>query len=83
MLQGADGVLLFLNDATNPSTDTIPKGTLMEWATFTMDNNVLGVKDGSALTNRTFVAVGSSGSYSLALYDGELPEVRDHGVTWC
>lgn len=43
----------------------------MEWATFTTDNNVLGVKDGSTLPNRTFVAVrGSDGVYGVALYDG-------------
>jgi hypothetical protein len=44
----------------------------MEWATFTMDNNVLFIKDGSTLTNRTFVAVKGSGSdYNVALYDGK------------
>ncbi|KAF2678233.1 hypothetical protein K458DRAFT_317287 [Lentithecium fluviatile CBS 122367] len=70
-LQGESGVLLYLVDATSPSTDKIPKGQLMEWATFTTDNNVLGVKDGSTLTNRTFVAVKGTGtSYTLALYDG-------------
>ncbi|KAL5415536.1 hypothetical protein PMIN03_002659 [Paraphaeosphaeria minitans] len=70
-LQGSNGILLSLVDATNPTTDSIPKGTLMEWATFTMDNNVLFVKDGSTLANRTFVAVKVSGSdYSIALYDG-------------
>ena len=43
----------------------------MEWATFTMDSNVLFVKDGSTLTNRTFVAVkGTDNSYTVALYDG-------------
>lgn len=71
-LQGADGTLLYFVDATNPSSSTIPKGQLMEWATFTMDNNVLGVKDGSTLTNRTFVAVrGADGGYGIALYDGK------------
>ncbi|KAF2474843.1 uncharacterized protein BDR25DRAFT_384233 [Lindgomyces ingoldianus] len=70
-LQGPDGVLLYLVDITNPSSTNIPSGQLMEWATFTMDSNTLGVKDGSTLTNRTFVAVkGSDGGYSLALYDG-------------
>ncbi|KAF2178584.1 PCI-domain-containing protein [Zopfia rhizophila CBS 207.26] len=70
-LQGADGVLLYAVDITNPSTTSIPSGQLMEWATFTIDNNNLGVKDGSTLTNRTFVAVrGSDGGYGLALYDG-------------
>lgn len=44
----------------------------MEWATFTMDNNVLFVNDGSTLANRTFVAVKDSGSdYGIALYDGK------------
>ncbi|KAF2832550.1 hypothetical protein CC86DRAFT_91070 [Ophiobolus disseminans] len=65
-LRGPNGTLLYMVDVTNPRSDTIPGGQLMEWATFTMDNNVLGVKDGSTLTNRTFVAVQSS----LALYDG-------------
>lgn len=70
-LQGKDSVLLNVVDVTNPSTDIIPGGTLMEWATFTMDSNVLGVKDGSTLTNRTFVAIQGTGGYSLAFYDGE------------
>lgn len=71
-LRGSSGVLLNLVDVTNPSTDTIPGGQLMEWATFTMDNNVLGVKDGSTLPNRTFVGVrASDGSYGVALYDGK------------
>lgn len=70
-LRGANGVLLYLVDVTNPSTDNIPGGQLMEWATFTTDSNVLGVKDGSTLTNRTFVAVtATDGSYGVALYDG-------------
>lgn len=43
----------------------------VEWATFTMDNNVLGVNDGSTLKNRTFAAVRGTGTtYTLALYDG-------------
>ncbi|ORY09306.1 hypothetical protein BCR34DRAFT_568667 [Clohesyomyces aquaticus] len=69
-LRGPDGTLLTLVDITNPSTDNIPSGQLMEWATFTMDANVLGVKDGSTLTNRTFVAISGSGGYTVALYDG-------------
>lgn len=43
----------------------------MEWATFTMDNDVLGVKDGSTLPKRTFVVVRSGSDYTIALYDGE------------
>lgn len=71
-LQGPTGVLLNFVDATNPSTPNIPAGQLMEWATWTMDNNVLFVNDGSALKNRTFVAVkNTDNSYGLALYDGE------------
>lgn len=59
-------------DATNPNSGNIPAGQLMEWATFTTDNNVLFVKDGSTLTNRTFVAVKGSGTdYTVALYDGK------------
>jgi hypothetical protein len=70
-LQGPDGVLLYLVDAQSPTQTTIPGGQLMEWATFTTDNNLLGVKDGSTLPNRTFVAVrGSDGGYGIALYDG-------------
>ena len=72
-LQGQNGALLYVVDATNPNASTIPAGQLMEWATFTMDSNVLGVKDGSTLTNRTFVAVQGTGTtYQVALYDGEL-----------
>ncbi|KAH7069448.1 hypothetical protein FB567DRAFT_507812 [Paraphoma chrysanthemicola] len=70
-LRGPDGVLLYLIDVTNPNAGNIPGGQLMEWATFTMDNNILGVNDGSTLKNRTFVAVSGTGaSYTLALYDG-------------
>ncbi|KAL5408464.1 hypothetical protein PMIN06_003050 [Paraphaeosphaeria minitans] len=70
-LAGDDSALLYLTDATNPSAGNILGGQLMEWATFTTEGNVLGVKDGSALTNRTFVAVrGTSDSWFLALYDG-------------
>ncbi|KAF1971472.1 hypothetical protein BU23DRAFT_510139 [Bimuria novae-zelandiae CBS 107.79] len=70
-LQGPNGVLLSLVDATNPRGDTIPGGMLMEWATFTTEGDVLGVRDGSTLTNRTWVAVkGSETDYGVALYDG-------------
>jgi hypothetical protein len=76
-LQGTSGALLYVVDVTNPSGSNIPGGQLMEWATFTMDNNVLGVKDGSTLTNRTFVAVQGTGSaYTVALYDGKLHSRR-------
>jgi hypothetical protein len=72
-LRGANGALLYMVDVTNPNTGSIPGGQLMEWATFTMDNNVLGVNDGSTLKNRTFAAVRGTGTtYTLALYDGEL-----------
>jgi hypothetical protein len=71
-LRGQNGTLLYLVDVTNPRADNIPGGQLMEWATFTMDNNVLGVNDGSTLKSRTFAAVPSTGStYTLALYDGK------------
>lgn len=79
-LRGPTGALLYLVDVTNPNTDNIPSGQLMEWATFTMDNNVLGVNDGSALKSRTFAAVRGTGStYTLALYDGELKN-EDLGI---
>lgn len=78
-LRGPNGVLLYLVDVTNPRSDTIPSGQLMEWATFTMDNNVLGVNDGSTLKSRTFVAVqGTGSSYTLALYDGKLRGSCNH-----
>ncbi|KAH3954781.1 hypothetical protein HBI56_040740 [Parastagonospora nodorum] len=70
-LRGADGVLLYLVDVTNPNSGNIPGGQLMEWATFTMDSNVLSVSDGSTLKSRTFVGVRGTGTtYTLALYDG-------------
>jgi hypothetical protein len=72
-LRGADGTLLYMVDVTNPNSGSIPGGQLMEWATFTMDSNVLGVNDGSTLKSRTFVGVrGTGNAYTLALYDGEL-----------
>jgi hypothetical protein len=71
-LRGPDGVLLYMVDVTNPNSGSIPGGQLMEWATFTFDNNVLGVNDGSTLKSRTFAAVAGTGTtYSLALYDGK------------
>lgn len=64
------GVLLYM---VRYSAETALAG-FMEWSTFTMDNNVLAVKDGSTLTSRTFAAVlpsGSGSDWTLALYDGE------------
>jgi hypothetical protein len=82
-LRGANGALLYMVDVTNPNTGSIPGGQLMEWATFTMDNNVLGVNDGSTLKSRTFAAVRGTGTtYTLALYDGEWAR-RDTGVGVC
>jgi hypothetical protein len=76
-LRGPDGVLLYMVDVTNPNSGSIPGGQLMEWATFTFDNNVLGVNDGSTLKSRTFAAVGGTGTtYSLALYDGKSTLMR-------
>jgi hypothetical protein len=71
-LQGPDGVLLYVVNVTSPNSNNISGGQVMDWATFTIDNNQLGVKDGRTLTNRTWVAVqGSDGGYEIALYDGE------------
>ncbi|KAF2876402.1 hypothetical protein BDV95DRAFT_615074 [Massariosphaeria phaeospora] len=75
-LQGPNGTLLYVVDVTMPNTGSIPGGQLMEWATFTMDNNVLGVKDGSTLANRTFAAVGGADGYGVALYDGISPTTQ-------
>ena len=70
-LLGANSILLNFVDFTSPSADKIPGGQFMEWGTFTTDNNLVGVKDGSTLTNRTFVGVkGSDNSYTVAFYDG-------------
>ncbi|CBX97117.1 hypothetical protein IAQ61_007942 [Plenodomus lingam] len=67
-LQGPNNVLLY---AIQMSSYTIPCGVQMQWATFTKDNGVLGVSDGSSLKDRTFVAVQrNGGTYSVALYDG-------------
>jgi hypothetical protein len=66
-LTGTTSVLL--NVVESPGIAN-PGGTLIEWGTFTMNNDVLGVNDGSALNNRTFVAVQATGGYSLAFYDG-------------
>ena len=70
-LVGSYSALLHVINNDKPIGDTIPGGHLVEWATFTMDDDVLGVNDGRALRNRTFVAVsGVNNGYGLALYDG-------------
>ncbi|KAH7132462.1 hypothetical protein B0J11DRAFT_521754 [Dendryphion nanum] len=69
-LQGPNGTLLYAVDVINPNTGNIPGGQLMEWGTFTTDANVVGVKDGSTLTTRTFVGVKVSDGYNVAFYDG-------------
>lgn len=67
--------MLYFVDAVNATADKIPAGQLMEWGTFTFNpdknNDLLGVNDGSTLTNRTFAAVEDAGGYRVALYDGE------------
>ena len=70
-LTGTTSVLLNVVERTSLDGSG---GTLMEWATFTLNNDILGVNDGSALTNRTFVAVQATGGYYLAFYDGEYLE---------
>jgi hypothetical protein len=65
------GELLYMDDVLYPS---VSGGELIEWGVFIMDGNVLGVRDGSALTRRSFVAVhpeAEGGTYEVALYDGE------------
>jgi hypothetical protein len=69
--RGLNGELLYLDEVLHPS---ISDGELVEWGVFVLDGNILGVKDGSALTRRSFVAVYpkiDGGAYELALYDGE------------
>jgi hypothetical protein len=49
---------------------------MAEWGVFILDNNILDVRDGSALTARSFVGVYpevEGGPYELALHDGERP----------
>ncbi|KAF1830024.1 PCI-domain-containing protein [Decorospora gaudefroyi] len=68
------GELLYMDDVFRPGSFGIPDGQLIEWGVFILDNNMLGVKDGSALTRRSFVAVHpetADGGYELALYNGE------------
>ena len=72
-LRGRDqlGELLYMDDVLRPS---VSDGELVEWGVFIMDGNILGVKDGSALTRRSFVAVHpevNGEAYELALYDGK------------
>ncbi|OCL04712.1 hypothetical protein AOQ84DRAFT_380306 [Glonium stellatum] len=77
-LLGTSPSLLSLVDVVSPTTDAIPKGQLMEWSTFTIDSTGnLGVKDGSALTTRHWVAwENTDGSYGIGLYDGVTTESR-------
>lgn len=76
-LRGSSSVLLYAVDAIALSSTNTTDGALWEWGTFTMDNNVLGVNDGSTLKNRTFVAVKGTGTtYDLAFYDGKCSEVK-------
>jgi hypothetical protein len=60
-----------MEDVLRPS---VYDGELVEWGVFILDDNVLGVRDGSALTRRSFVAVPpelGGDAYELALYHGE------------
>jgi hypothetical protein len=69
---GPAGELLYLVNAGYPTSDSIPKGMLMEWATFITPNNVLSVDDGSTLTKRTFAVVeGDNKNNTIALWDGK------------
>jgi hypothetical protein len=77
VLRGRDGLgeLLYMDDVRHPS---VSGGELIEWGVFVMDNNVLGVRDGSALTRRSFVAVHPEAggvTYEVALYDGEFRRI--------
>lgn len=66
--------LLYMSDVLHPGSADVLEGELAEWGVFILDNNVLDVKDGSALTERSFVAVHPEveDDYSeIALYDGK------------
>lgn len=66
--------LLYMSDVLRPGSTDVLEGELAEWGVFILDNNVLDVRDGSALTERSFVAVhpeAEGGVYEIALYDGK------------
>jgi hypothetical protein len=49
--------LLYMSNVLRPGSTNVLEGELAEWGVFVLDNNVLDVRDGSALTEQSFVAV--------------------------
>jgi hypothetical protein len=71
-LRGSKGVLALV-DVTNPNTDSVPRGQLMEWSTFVVGKGGrVTINDGSDIPSRKWVAYqdGSAG-WQVALYDGK------------
>jgi len=69
---GPSGELLYMVNAGFPTSNSIPPGMLMEWATFIAPDNVLSVDDGSLNKRRTFVVVEGDGkNNTIALWDGK------------
>ena len=65
-----------MSDVLRPGSTNVLEGEMAEWGVFILDNNILDVRDGSALTARSFVGVHpevEGGPYELALHDGERP----------
>jgi hypothetical protein len=72
------GGLMNLVDLAAPSSSTIDPNTPTEWSVFTIGaGGALGVKDGSALTARTFVTyLETDGNYYVGLWDGVTAQPR-------
>ena len=70
-----------MEDVVQPGSSSVLEKELAEWGVFILDNNILGVEDGSALTKRSFVTVHPEtvdGEYEVAFDDGECRP--SHGV---
>jgi hypothetical protein len=70
-LRGAKGVLALV-DVTNPNTDSVPKGQLMEWSTFVVGKGGrVTINDGADIPSRKWVAYQDGAGFQVALYDGK------------
>jgi hypothetical protein len=58
--------LLYMSDVLRPGSTNVLERELVDWGVFILDNKILDVRDGSALTDRSFVTDG----------DGDRPELR-------
>ena len=73
--------LLYMEDVVQPGSSGVLEKELAEWGVCILDNNILGVRDGTALTNRSFVTVHPEtvdSKYEVASDDGECRP--SHGV---